>query len=124
MKYELSQTFFFEAAHTLRRQVEVEPSLRIHGHTYVAEVCVGGTPDPVSGMVVDLALLRRSIAVLREALDHRFLDHVEGLGPATLENLSAYIWRAMLREYPTQLQWVEVRREVSGDRCRVTHSMP
>ncbi len=119
MKYQLSQTFFFEAAHTLRRKVDVEPSLRIHGHTYVAEVALAGTPDPESGMLVDLALLRRSIEDVRQALDHRFLDHVEGIGPATLENLSAYIWRALATQYAEQLSWVEVRREASGDRCRV-----
>ncbi len=34
--YELSQRFFFEAAHTLRREVEAEGSRRVHGHTYEA----------------------------------------------------------------------------------------
>ena len=38
MKYELSQRFYFEAAHTLRRQIEAEGSRRIHGHTYIAEI--------------------------------------------------------------------------------------
>ena len=45
MQYELSQTFYFEAAHTLRRTVDVEPSLRIHGHTYIAEITLAGAPD-------------------------------------------------------------------------------
>jgi 6-pyruvoyltetrahydropterin/6-carboxytetrahydropterin synthase len=119
MKYELSQTFYFEAAHTLRRQIDVEPSLRIHGHTYIAQVTLAGQPDGDSGMVVDLAHLRRAIETLRRELDHRFLDEVHGLGPATLENLCAYIWRAMALLYSSQLAMVEVRREASGDACRL-----
>ena len=116
MQYELSQTFYFEAAHTLRRTVDVEPSLRIHGHTYIAEITLAGAPDD-NGMVVDLAYLRRNIETLRRELDHRFLDEVAGLGPATLENLCAYIWRAMELLYGAKLVSVQVRREASGDAC-------
>jgi len=50
MKYELSQRFFFDAAHTLRRQIEAESSKRIHGHTYHAEVTIAGQPDPATGI--------------------------------------------------------------------------
>ena len=38
----VSQRFFFDAAHTLRRKVEVEGSARVHGHTYEAEVSFSG----------------------------------------------------------------------------------
>ncbi|MEK8047209.1 MAG: 6-carboxytetrahydropterin synthase QueD [Burkholderiales bacterium PBB6] len=119
MKYELSQTFYFEAAHTLRRNVDVEPSLRIHGHTYIAQITLAGQPEAGSGMVVDLGHLRRAIETLRRELDHRFLDEVAGLGPATLENLCGYIWRAMELLYAAKLDCVEVRREASGDACRL-----
>jgi 6-pyruvoyltetrahydropterin/6-carboxytetrahydropterin synthase len=119
MNYQLSQRFFFEAAHTLRRTVDVEPSLRIHGHTYIAEVTLTGQPDPKTGMLVDLGHLRRAIETLKRELDHRFLDEVHGLGPATLENLCAYIWRAMELLYASQLARVEVKREASGDACRL-----
>ncbi len=120
MKYELRQRFFFEAAHTLQRQVDAEPSRRIHGHTYLAEVTIAGLPDPASGMVVDLGQLRRTIETLRQQLDHRLLDEVEGLGPATLENLCAYLWQAFELIYGHKLAAMEVRREVSGDACRLT----
>ena len=88
---ELSQRFYFEAAHTLERSIDAEGSRRIHGHTYHAEVTLLGNPDPASGMLVDLAYLRREVERLRDRLDHRFLDEVAGLGPATLENLCAFI---------------------------------
>ena len=54
--FELSQTFSFDAAHTLKRNVSPEEaagSRRIHGHTYTAEVTVRGERQPESGMVVD-----------------------------------------------------------------------
>jgi 6-pyruvoyltetrahydropterin/6-carboxytetrahydropterin synthase len=63
---ELSQRFFFEAAHTLHRTVETEGSKRIHGHTYHAEVTVCGIPDEASGMVLDLGYLRAEVAKLRD----------------------------------------------------------
>jgi 6-pyruvoyltetrahydropterin/6-carboxytetrahydropterin synthase len=116
MKYELTQRFHFDAAHTLQRQVDAEPSRRIHGHTYTAEVTVAGTPDPRTGMVVDLAHLRRALESVRDRLDHRLLDDVRGLGPATLENLCSFIARALL-DGGWPLAQVVVRREASGDAC-------
>jgi 6-pyruvoyltetrahydropterin/6-carboxytetrahydropterin synthase len=114
--FELSQRFYFDAAHTLRREMETEGSLRIHGHTYDAEVTVAGTPDPLTGMLMDLAYLRREIERVRELLDHRFLDEVVGLGAATLENLCAFIARELAPTVPV-LVTVAVERRSSGDRC-------
>ncbi len=116
--FELSQRFYFEAAHTLRRAEatgEVESSRRIHGHTYSAEITLHGQPDE-RGMVMDLGLVRAEIAVLRDRLDHRFLDEIEGLGPATLENLCAFIAGALKPRLPALCE-VSVWRESSGDRC-------
>jgi len=115
-RFELSQRFYFESAHTLRRQVDAAGSARVHGHTYEAEVTVAGTPEASSGMVLDLALLRAEIARVRELLDHRLLDDVAGLGPATLENLCAFIHRELSARVPG-LCAVTVQRQASGDRC-------
>ncbi|AHE56229.1 6-pyruvoyl tetrahydrobiopterin synthase [Sphingomonas sanxanigenens DSM 19645 = NX02] len=114
--FELSKQFRFEAAHTLNRMIEAESSRRIHGHSYRAEVAVRGRPDPATGMIVDLGLLERAIAEAREALDHRFLDEVEDLGPATMENLSRWIWDR-LRPSVASLTRVTVYRDSSGDAC-------
>jgi len=113
--FELSQSFYFEAAHTLERAFETESSRRIHGHTYGAEVQVQGEPGP-NGMVVDLARLRAVIAEVREQLDHRLLDDVPGLGAATLENLCLYIHRQVSAQVPG-VSAVSVYRSASGDRC-------
>ena len=117
--FELSQSFYFEAAHTLRRAVSPEEaagSRRIHGHTYSAEVTLRGERQQGSGMVVDLAELRAVIETIRKQLDHHFLDEVPGLGPATLENLCVFIFDHIKSQLP-QLAEVTVRRERSGDRC-------
>ncbi|RYX93514.1 MAG: 6-carboxytetrahydropterin synthase [Comamonadaceae bacterium] len=123
MSHEISQQFFFDAAHTLQRDLgdlgdksEADSSRRLHGHTYNAEVFLAGKPDPRSGMVVDLGRVRLAIAGLRETLDHRLLDDVAGLGPATLENLCSYIWRQLAPGFPS-LSAVRVWRVSSGDGC-------
>lgn len=113
---ELSQRFYFEAAHTLNRGIETESSRRIHGHTYEAEVTVAGQPDANSGMLIDLGYLRSEIARVREMLDHRLLDEVQDLGPATIENLCAFIRKQLEGSVPS-LCAVMVERRLSGDRC-------
>lgn len=118
--FELSQSFYFEAAHTLRRpavgQAEAKGSRRIHGHTYTAEVAVRGPRDATTGMVVDLGVLRAAIAAVREQLDHHFLDEVPGVGAPTLENLCAFI-HAQIAQCVPQVYSVSVQRKSSGDRC-------
>lgn len=119
MRFELTQRFYFEAAHTLARDYEAEGSRRVHGHTYHAEVTVGGMPSGETGMVVDLAVLRKQIGVVREKLDHRMLDEIEGLGPGTLENLCSFIWAEVNSELGS-VRKVRVSREASGDSCTLT----
>ena len=119
-RFSVSQKFFFDAAHTLRREIETEGSLRVHGHTYYAEVTVSGQPAPHNGMVVDLGLVRLQIDKLRPQLDHHLLDEVPGLGPATLENLCSFIWRSLEPALPG-LSQVRVWRDSIGDGCTLTN---
>ena len=114
--FELSKQFRFDAAHTLDREIETDSSRRIHGHSYRAEVFVRGVPDPTTGMVVDLGLLQRTMEGARDALDHRFLDEINDLGPATMENLSRWIWNR-LSPVIGNLHKVTVYRDSSGEAC-------
>uniref|UniRef100_E1T3W9 6-carboxy-5,6,7,8-tetrahydropterin synthase n=1 Tax=Burkholderia sp. (strain CCGE1003) TaxID=640512 RepID=E1T3W9_BURSG len=116
MNYELSQKFYFEAAHTLHREIDAEGSRRIHGHTYHAQVFVRGTPDPMTKMVIDLGFLCREIERVRELLDHRFLDEISTLGPATLESLCTFILDELSKSIPA-ISRVRVERTASGDAC-------
>ena len=114
--FELSKQFRFDAAHTLDRSIQTESSRRIHGHSYRAEVTIRGRPDPATGMIVDLGLLESSMAEARDALDHRFLDEINDLGPATMENLSLWIWER-LKPVVVNLWKVSVYRDSSGEAC-------
>lgn len=112
----VSQRFFFDAAHTLERDIETEGSRRIHGHTYHAEVSVRGPLNPQNGMVLDLGWLRQHLQAVRERLDHHLLDEVPDLGTPTLENLCLFIARQLAHVQPP-LSQVRVWRDAVGDSC-------
>ena len=74
------------------------PCSEVHGHNYVLEVTVAGTPDPVTGYVIDLGALK---AIMNQAVvepcDHRDLARVgflRGVIPST-ENLAVAFWRRL-----------------------------
>lgn len=118
MKFEVSQRFFFDAAHTLKREIDSGSSARIHGHTYHAEVTLAGVPD-ANGMVIDLGFLRRDLEAVRAVLDHQLLDEVPALGAPTLENLCSFIAARLRPDFPS-LSRVRVWRESMGDACLLT----
>lgn len=133
--YELSQSFMFDAAHTLARAVpleEYQASRRIHGHTYTAKVTLRGSKGE-NGMLeffrlpknkrqsVDLFYLRAALNEVRDMLDHRFLDEVEGLGAATMENLCEFVFQQLAPKFPVSS--VSVSR-ASGDECTLHAKEP
>jgi 6-pyruvoyltetrahydropterin/6-carboxytetrahydropterin synthase len=70
-----------------------------HGHNYVVEVTVEGPPDPVTGMVFDLKILKEIMnQEVVDAMDHRFLNRevppFERVVPTT-ENIAVEIWRRL-----------------------------
>ena len=114
--FEVSKQFRFESAHTLDRTVNGEASRRIHGHSYRAEVVVRGRADPNTGMVLDLGLLERALEDARLGLDHHFLNEVPDLGPATMENISVWIWRQVSKTCGG-IARVTVYRDSTGEAC-------
>ncbi len=120
--YTLSQTFFFDAAHTLKREVEAAGSRRVHGHTYHCEVHVAGERNPSTGMVMDLGVLRAAIEDVRVQLDHHFLDEIADLGVPTLENLCHFVFRQVAPKvqnasFSARVSAVRVWRAAMGDSC-------
>lgn len=126
MTFHLSQSFSFDAAHTLHRNVPIAEyvgSRRVHGHTYNAVVTLAGVRG-ADGMLralrgkqsvqVDLFYLRKAIEACRVQLDHQMLDEVPDLGPATMENLCVFIANSVGLTFPVYS--VEVSRH-SGDKC-------
>lgn len=114
----LTQTFYFEAAHTLKgRYVDVHSKMQsenIHGHTYTASISVEGLPDK-NGMVKDFGHFKWAIDAIKLQLDHKFLDSIDDLGIPTMENLCLYIAKQL--KSVEGLCEVTVERKASGDKC-------
>jgi len=113
--WELTKSFRFEAAHALSGTTFGEASEEIHGHSFRTEVTVRGTPDPKTGMVLDLGLLERRMDEIRRTLDHKLLNKVEALGPPTLENLSRFIWERL--QQAGDVTRVSVHRDSCNESC-------
>jgi len=79
------------------------------------EVTVRGTPDPATGMVLDLGLLERSMAEVQKTLDHKLLNRIEAIGPPTLENLSRYIFERV--QHAGKVTRVSVHRDSCNESC-------
>ena len=112
----LTQTFYFDAAHTLNRAVNVYDHLKsknIHGHTYHASISVEGEPNE-NGMVRDFGDIKHAVDAIRYALDHELLDNVPELGIPTLENLCLFIAKRLKNIGVIE---VSVERKASGDKC-------
>ena len=112
----LTQTFFFDAAHTLNRAVNVYDHIKsknIHGHTYHASISIEGEPNE-NGMVRDFGDIKHAVDAIRYALDHELLDNVPELGIPTLENLCLFIAKRLKSIGVIE---VSVERKALGDKC-------
>lgn len=117
------QRFEFSAAHRLySHDLTDEENRRIfgkcanpngHGHNYVLEVAVRGTPDAAHGRVIPLHLFQQ---IVREhaidRFDHKHLNLDCGefatLNPS-VENIAAVIWSRLVGRFdPARLQRVKV----------------
>ena len=112
----ISQAFKFEAAHRLPNVPPSHRCSRLHGHSYRIEVQLDGPVDPVTGFVVDFFDLEDSFTRIKDALDHRCLNDVEGLENPTAENIAVWIWGKLkqklhqissVRVYETSECWAE-----------------
>ena len=91
-------------------------NLALHGHSFRAEVAVVGQPTPETGYIVDFATLETACEKLREALDHSFLNEVEGLVIPSLEHISRWIWQRLQPQFPG-LYRVVIRRDSCRQGC-------
>ena len=71
-----------------------------HGHNYVLEVSVAGEIDPVTGYVVDLGHVARTVErEFIDLVDHRNLnldvEFMRGVNP-TSENIVVQCWRLLV----------------------------
>ena len=111
---ELSQEFGFDAAHYLGNGAA--ENRRLHGHSFYAEVTLRGEPDPATGFLRDLGEVDAVLKAIREMLDHRLLNDIEGLGIPTLENLAKFIFVRAKASLPEVVR-VKLRRPSYGQTC-------
>ena len=111
MTVELTRVYHVSAGHRLwnpalsaaDNAARYGPCARSHGHNYYVEVTLRGTPDPVTGMAVDLAHIDGTVA--REVLDrvdHRTLEEVPALAGVvtTGEGLARAFWNLLVPALP------------------------
>ena len=84
--------FTFESAHLLPNVPEGHKCARLHGHSFRVEVHVEGPVDDERGWVIDFADIKAAAEPVRDALDHRYLNEIEGLENPTSEVLARWIW--------------------------------
>ncbi|HEY1637008.1 MAG TPA: 6-carboxytetrahydropterin synthase [Rhizomicrobium sp.] len=111
---ELTQEFGFDAAHYL--DAGATENRRLHGHSFYVEVTLRGEPDARTGFLRDLGEVRAVLDGMREELDHRLLNEIEGLGTPTLENLARYTFGRAKAALP-EVARVRIRRPSYGQSC-------
>ena len=97
---DIFKDFSFEAAHRLPNVPEGHKCARLHGHSFRARVRVSGKVGAQSGWVMDFADIKAAVAPIVDALDHRYLNEIEGLENPTSELLARWIWRRLAPALP------------------------
>jgi 6-pyruvoyltetrahydropterin/6-carboxytetrahydropterin synthase len=124
----ITRVYHFSAAHRLANAAlsdEANEALygacaRLHGHNYYLEVTVTGTPDPLTGMAVDLGRLDAAVhRTLLDKVDHARLEDAPALAGVitTGESLA----RAFTTPTRDNRAWAWWRRPRTGSNTGVTH---
>jgi 6-pyruvoyltetrahydropterin/6-carboxytetrahydropterin synthase len=92
---EIFKEFIFEAAHRLPNVPKGHKCRRLHGHSFRAEIHVGGPVDPAMGWVLDFADIKDAFRPFYDQLDHNYLNEIPGLENPTSENIARWIWDAV-----------------------------
>ncbi|WP_374720748.1 6-carboxytetrahydropterin synthase [Peribacillus tepidiphilus] len=110
----LTRKYHFSTAHRLHsEQLSEEENLAIfgkcnnpygHGHNYYLEVTVSGEPDPVTGMIANIADIDRIVdQEIIKKFDHKHLNldtqEFKDLNP-TSENVAIVIWDLLSPKLP------------------------
>ncbi len=114
MSLEITQQFTFDAAHHL--DAGAGENRRMHGHSFYVEVTLKGQPDAKTGFLRDFGQVDAALKSVRDMLDHRLLNEVEGLGTPTLENLARFIYARAKATLP-EVARVKIARPSHGQSC-------
>jgi 6-pyruvoyltetrahydropterin/6-carboxytetrahydropterin synthase len=114
MTVEITQQFTFDAAHQLG--AGADENRRLHGHSFYVEVTLRGEPQAGTGFLRDFGEVDAALKSVRDVLDHRLLNEVEGLGAPTLENLARFIYARAKDKLP-EVARVKIARPTYGQSC-------
>jgi len=115
MRVELAKSFTFEAAHLLPTFPEGHKCRRLHGHSFRIDVVVAGAVDESRGYLVDYGVIKAACEPVREALDHRYLNEIEGLSNPTAEMIARWIFERLRPALPLLTQVIV--HETCTSRC-------
>ncbi|KAF9319481.1 hypothetical protein BG000_003558 [Podila horticola] len=104
----------FSAAHRLNSvHLSVEENIALfgkcnhdsgHGHNYKVEVTIKGQINPVTGMVINITDLKKTLeTAVMDPCDHRNLDKdvpYFKATPSTTENLAVFLWENITKYLP------------------------
>lgn len=133
----VTRKLHFSAAHRLynpkftdQKNKEIfQACENMHGHNYIVEVSLTGTPEKETGYLIDLKILKTLIEdLIVNPCDHKVLNHqvdfLEHIIP-TVENLAECFFKRLLPEikkiskaklyslklYETERNWAEYRED-------------
>ncbi len=105
--FEVSVEYTFAAGHALRGyKGKCE---NVHGHNYKVQLVICGEELDSTGLLIDFGDVRKTIKVLVDRLDHRFLNDLEPfdkLNPSA-ENLAKYFCDEL--EPPVKARGLKIR---------------
>jgi 6-pyruvoyltetrahydropterin/6-carboxytetrahydropterin synthase len=116
MTMRIYKEFTFEAAHYLPSAPPGHPNARVHGHSFRVRVTLDGEPDENTGLIMHLDDVEATLADVHDALDHRFLNEVEGLSQPTLERITMWLWDRLHNRLPG-LAEIEIARDSCREGC-------
>lgn len=93
-----------------------------HGHNYRVEITLRGPVDPVTGMLINLTVLKQILYQVLESLDHKFIDKdvpffADTGRVSTVENITIYLFEKIKERLfdPTLIYSVKVHE--TDDNC-------
>ena len=124
--FEITQTFTFDSAHYLADREGRPEYGRIHGHSFICEVTLGGIRLPGNDWLVDFSTFENALNDIKNVLDHQTLNDISGLEKPTMENITEWvseklsIWLDELEKKGQKLEITQVKlmRPTTGQTCR------
>jgi 6-pyruvoyltetrahydropterin/6-carboxytetrahydropterin synthase len=97
---EIFKKYSFDSAHFLPHVSEDHKCKQMHGHTYLVTLFFKGALQQPEGWIMDFSEIKKIVDPIIKSIDHKILNHVEGLENPTCENLAAWIWVRIKTEIP------------------------